>query len=43
MALQDFQGRDGAGKGYIRIALVESGENMTEALYRVKKYMDEEE
>jgi len=38
-----YLGREGAGRGYIRIALVESEENMKDALSRVKKYMNEDE
>lgn len=35
-----FLGRNGAGEGYIRIALVESEEVMRDALTRLKKFID---
>ena len=35
-----YLGRGGAGKGYIRIALVENEATMREALLRLKKFMD---
>lgn len=38
-----YLGRNGAGKGYIRIALVESEEKIKDALSRLKKYMQEDE
>jgi aspartate/methionine/tyrosine aminotransferase len=36
-----FLGRDGVGKGYVRIALVEESEKTKEVLTRLKEYMEQ--